>query len=292
MQWIDGQGGEIFTRMLREGSYDAAEMSLAYMLRDLDRGGERALIGVPAFPWRAFRQSFIYVRSDGPVQEPCDLEERVFAVTDIVASDALWIRGLLADYYGVDVRKVRWLQFRDERRMPQPDLSGWDLAWAVGADPEELLRSGQADAVFTPGTLPSLVRGEGWVRPLFADTSASEKAFVRESGGLFPILHTFVVRRDVYEQEPGVARQLYAALLGARDEWYRRLESPWTFTGLPWLRDTVRETRALLDEDFWSYGLAKNERVLRLAIEYYYRDGLLSRRYEPAELFAAELHDT
>jgi 4,5-dihydroxyphthalate decarboxylase len=57
---------------------------------------------------------------------------------------------------------------------------------------------------------------------------------------------------------------------------------------LPWLHDEVARTRALLGNDYWSYGLEKNVDVLRTFLRYSYDQGLAARQLEPADLFAPE----
>ena len=50
-------------------------------------------------------------------------------------------------------------------------------------------------------------------------------------------------------------------------------------------RQWVARARALMGADFWSYGLAGNERTLEAFLGYHHAQGLSPRRVEVAELF-------
>jgi 4,5-dihydroxyphthalate decarboxylase len=115
-----------------------------------------------------------------------------------------------------------------------------------------------------------------------------EKDYFRRTG-IFPIMHTVVIRRDVYEQNRWVAQSLYKAFCQAQQETYRDLyETAALKAMLPWLTAHVEEARAEMGEDFWPYGFEKNEATLATFLRYSYEQGLSKRLLEPAQLFAPE----
>jgi 4,5-dihydroxyphthalate decarboxylase len=60
---------------------------------------------------------------------------------------------------------------------------------------------------------------------------------------------------------------------------------------LPWLATELDDTKAILGNDYWSYGLAGNEKALATLIGYSHAQGLARRAFAPAELFAPETLD-
>ena len=61
---------------------------------------------------------------------------------------------------------------------------------------------------------------------------------------------------------------------------------------LPFVEEQLRAARALMGEDFWSYGLAANRRVLETFLRHHHAQGLSSRLLAPEELFHASTHES
>jgi 4,5-dihydroxyphthalate decarboxylase len=102
-------------------------------------------------------------------------------------------------------------------------------------------------------------------------------------------MHVVVLRREAYERDRWIARSLYRALVEARAEAMSGLDETAALRYLvPWLASEVERTREILGPDYWSYGLAGNEKTLATLIGYSHAQGLARRAYAPAELFAPE----
>src|SRR3712207_2163705 len=124
-----------------------------------------------------------------------------------------------------------------------------------------MLATGEIDAFQGPRVPSSFVPG-GTVRRLFTDPVAAEKQYFTETG-IFPIMHVVVVRRDLYERHPWVAQTLTKALYRAKRQAAAELyDASALRVMLPWLIPGLEEARALMGEDYWSYGLQANEHVL------------------------------
>jgi len=54
------------------------------------------------------------------------------------------------------------------------------------------------------------------------------------------------------------------------------------------ITDHVEETRALMGDDYWSYGFARNRATLATFLRYHHEQGLSKRLLTPEELFAPE----
>ena len=82
---------------------------------------------------------------------------------------------------------------------------------------------------------------------------------------------------------------LYKAFVQAQREAYDDLYVTAALkTMLPWLTKHVEDARALMGEDFWPYGLARNRETLATFLRYHHEQGLSKRLLAPEELFAPE----
>ena len=121
-----------------------------------------------------------------------------------------------------------------------------------------------------------------------ADARTAEEAYWRETG-VFPIMHTVVIRRDLYERSPWVAQSLHKAFVAAQRRTYADLRETAALKAmLPWLTRHVEEARALMGDDYWSYGFAPNRAALATFLRYHHEQGLSKRLLAPEELFAPE----
>ena len=77
-------------------------------------------------------------------------------------------------------------------------------------------------------------------------------------------MHTLVIRRELYRQHPWIAVSLMKAFSKAKDIVMRDLyELAALTTLLPWQVVHVEETRRMLGEDWWPYGIELNRHVLQ-----------------------------
>jgi 4,5-dihydroxyphthalate decarboxylase len=126
------------------------------------------------------------------------------------------------------------------------------------------------------------------VARLFPDYVEVEKAYYRRTR-IFPIMHTVVIRRDVYAKQPWIAQTLYKAFVEAKAKAYELYDQTAALpTMLPWQVAQVEEARREMGADWWSYGLAPNRHVLDTFLRYHHEQGLSKRRFTPEELFAPE----
>jgi 4,5-dihydroxyphthalate decarboxylase len=117
---------------------------------------------------------------------------------------------------------------------------------------------------------------------------AAEHAYYQRTK-IFPIMHTVVIRRDVYERNPWVAQALYKALERSKAKMMQHYRQTAAMPAmLPWLVAHLEEARSLMGEDWWPYGLAPNRHVLDSFLRYHHEQGLSKKRRQPEELFAKE----
>lgn len=292
LTYVDLPVEEIFFRMARFREFDAAELSLSSYTIGLDR--DAPFVAIPAFPSRMFRHSGIYVNTGAGISGPQDLVGKRVGVAEYQLTANVWIRGILAEHYGVPVESVEYLT-GGLHAPGRPEKLDVDLPAGVSVRPIEpgrtlsqMLVDGDIDAMYTPRTPEPFRDGRPEVTRLFPDAGREEREYFARTG-VFPIMHVVAIRREVYEADRWLARSLFKAFEQAR----RRVRDSIDETAslrvmLPWLHDEVERTRQVLGDDYWSYGMKANEEVLRTFLRYSHEQGLVSRRLEPAALFAPE----
>jgi 4,5-dihydroxyphthalate decarboxylase len=284
---------ETFFRMLRHREFDIAEMSLSSYAVSLTRP-EKPFIAIPVFPSRFFRHSCIYVNANAGIREPKDLIGRNVGNPEYQMTAPVWIRGILQDEYGVPVESVTY-RTGGEEEPGRPEKLKLDLPPRIKVQPigetetlSAMLRDGGIDALYT-ARMPSTYRtAPDRVKRLFESYMEVEQAYYRKTK-IFPIMHTVVVRRALYEQHPWIAMSLYKAFAQAQREAYEDLYVTAALkTMLPWLTKHVEDARALMGDDYWAYGFAPNRECLDTFLRYHHEQGLSKQRLKPEELFAPE----
>jgi 4,5-dihydroxyphthalate decarboxylase len=255
---------------------------------------ERPFIAIPVFPSRFFRHSCIYVNAAARIREPRDLVGKTIGNPEYQMTAPVWIRGILQDEYGVPVDAVTYRTGGEEEPGRSEKLK-LDLPPAIKVEPigpaqtlSAMLAAGEIDALYT-ARMPSSYRTSGGkVKRLFEDYVEIEKAYFRKTR-IFPIMHTLVIRRELYEAHRWVAVSLYKAFCAAQKEAYKDLQETAALkTMLPWLTAHAEDARREMGEDYWPYGFAANRATLATFLRYHHEQGLSKRRLEPEELFAPE----
>src|SRR5215470_9000409 len=100
---------EITFRFTKSLEWDVSELSFGKYI-SLTSQGAAPMVAIPVFPSRVHRHSAIYVRSDSGIRAPKDLEGTRVGIPEWAQTAGIYVRGILAEEYGVDLTKIRWLQ--------------------------------------------------------------------------------------------------------------------------------------------------------------------------------------
>jgi 4,5-dihydroxyphthalate decarboxylase len=283
LTFIPLRPGETFWRMLNHGEFDASEMSLSsYTI--LRSEGDTRFTAIPVFPSRVFRHSAVYLRADSKIDKPADLKGARVAVGDYQMTAAVWVRGFLAHEYGVMPHEIEWVTGRPVRPFKPPQ--GVKLSsTAPGASLEVMLVAGEIDALVSVAIPKGLGKS---IRRLFADFRAVEAQYFKQTG-IFPIMHTFVLKTRLYEENPWLAIS-YRAFCRARDLAYRTMyDTDALSVGLPWVIDEVEKSQAIFGAQIWDYSIEGSRPTLDAAMVYLDEQGLSRRRMKVEELFAPNI---
>lgn len=294
---IDKPLEEIFSKAFTSAEYEVSELSLSNFLR-MRVDGQCAYLGLPIFPSRSFRHGAFYVRKDSDIRNPQDLVGRKIGVREYSMTAALAARGGLRDQFGVEASQLHWVvgdvNERERDSITLPRLHK-DISIKVAAGRgllDDLLLEGHLDAILAYKPIKSAMGSNPKSRRLFEDSEAVEKDYYAKTG-VFPIMHLIGIRTGDAQADPTLVRDVYRAFTDAQkiasgDLAYEQALK----VGLPWLRQELQRTMAIMGEDYWPSGFAANRKVLETMINWSFMDGLISRRIDPEELFFDELLST
>src|SRR5256886_319457 len=268
-------------RMLRHQEFDVCELSLVGYLVARDRGCNYNAI--PVFPHRRFRHQYMVKRTGCGIDKPADLNGKRVGLDTLQNSAGLWMRGILQDHYGVDLKTIEWWCQEEEDVPFQP--AAWMRVRRVpkGKDIDRMLLEGELEAAIYPETLPSVRARSPKVGLLFPDTKKAESDYYRRIG-IFPIMHAVVIRDEILKEHPWVAISTVRAFQKAKDLCYERMRDPRNLA-LAWAREAIEEQQAILGKDPWPYNLEDNRRALEAVGRYAFDQGMIRTKPEVEELF-------
>lgn len=273
---------------------DVTEIGLHPFMLAYANDGFRDYTLIPVFPLRFFRHRSVFIRIDRGIEGPKDLRGRVVAGPLYSSTSLTWIRGFLQHEYGVKPEDLEWVipstvsdtlsgkSSGQENRVPE-DVS-FRLAPA-GVDESEPLVSGEVDAVIHAAVPKAFAEGNPVVGRLFPDFRKTERAYFAKTG-IFPIMHAVAVRKNLIEEHPWLPEAVFRAYSRAKFLAYDYLRNAAFFKdSLPWLEQELAETRALMGDNYWSYGIEGNRKTLDSLFQYSHEQGLTSRQLTIEELF-------
>src|SRR5271166_2327824 len=283
---------DITFRFTRNMEWDVSELSFGKYI-SLTSQGDAPMLAIPVFPSRVHRHSAIYVRRDAGITTARDLEGRAVGIPEWAQTAGIYVRGFLAESYGVDLRKIRWLQagVNEPGRMEKVELK---LPPGIRYEPRPhtslsaMLASGEIEAAISARAPEGFAPGGEIVR-LFPDFRAEEERLFKTTG-IFPIMHLITIRRAVFEQHPWIAMNLFKMF----DEAKRRcLDRLCDFTcariPLPWAAAIADEMRATYGPDPYPYGIEESRGTIEAFCRYAHDQGVTHRRMSVEDLFPPEV---
>lgn len=268
-------------RMLRHEEFDVCELSLAAYLVARDQG--RAFTAIPVFPHRRFRHGYAVKHMDSGIDTPADLNGKRVGLDTLQNSAGLWMRGILQDHYGVDLRSIEWWCQEDEDIPFQP--AAWMRVQRVpsGRTIDQMLLNGELEGAVYPETLPSIRSGSPTVGLLFPNPRVAELEYYRKTG-IFPIMHTVVIKDAILDKDPWVAVNLLRGFQVSKEVCYERMKDPRTLA-LVWASEPLREQAAIFGRDPWPYNLEDNRNALEVVVRYASDSGMMRTTPRIEELF-------
>ena len=287
---------EAFHRAFKYQEFDVTELSFSSTMVTTARG-ECPYVGVPAFVSRLFRHSSLYIRTDRGIESPEDLKGKTIGLPEYQMTANLWVRGILEDEYGVKPSDIRWRNGgleeagREERaRISLPD--GVELE-SIPTDEtlSQWLVEGKLDGLLSARAPSCFLNGAPNIDRMWPNYPEVERAYF-EKTKIFPIMHLIGIRKSLYEQHPWLAVNVYNAFVRAKEICLEELNQiGHLHATLPWPVAAYNEARALMGDDYWSYGVAPNAHVIDAITRYSYDQGLSERKLTAEDIFAPSTFD-
>jgi 4,5-dihydroxyphthalate decarboxylase len=278
---------EIFYRFTKFREWDVSEMSFGKVVSLMSE--ERPdIVALPVFVSRVFRHSAIYLREGAGIHEPKDLEGKRVGLPEWAQTAGIYVRGMLAHEYGVDLAKIQWFQagVREPGRVEKVALKlppGVRIERKAESTLIAMLEAGELDAVMSAREISA--------PRLFPDYRALEAEYWKKTR-IFPIMHVVVMKRDVYERDRWIAMNLFKAFDEARRRSMARVrELGLSHLPVAWMSDHTKEWMALAGDDFWPYGIEPNRPTLEAFFEYAYEQGVAKKRLTMEDVFAPETRE-
>lgn len=284
---------EMFYRFINFSEFHVSEISSGKYTSLISQGDDR-FVGLPIFPSRVFRQSSVYIRRDGPVKKAEDLAGKKVGIPEWGQSAAVYSRGWIQHDVGIPLSDIHWMQAgvnqpgrKEKVALKLPD--GVQYTPRPDKSLSEMLLEGEIDAILTAHPPELFEHGDPRIVRLFEDYQSVEEDYYKRTG-IWPIMHLYAIRRDVFEAHPWVAKTLMKAFTEAKD---RSLERAIEITAcrmpFAWCYDAAEKAKKLFGDDFYPYGLEPNRTTLEAFLLYGFEQGLFHRHMEPEELFPKEV---
>jgi 4,5-dihydroxyphthalate decarboxylase len=281
------------------GRYQVSELGMTYFLRTFV-DGESPFVAIPVFPNRAFRHSAIYVNKASGIKSPADLNGKTIGELALYGHDAgIMPKGMLMDEFGFKPETCRWIiggldwPMKPIDFVAKPHPAGVEISdIPEGKELGAMLEAGEIDVLISADNPKCILENSPKVGRLFEDYVPVEREYYKRTG-IFPIMHTVVVRKDVLAKHPGLASAMYKAFCEAKDAAVKEYEHGHIFNNMgtmfPWFSRLLEEDRAVLGEDWWPYGIEANRKAIEAILRYHFEQGITDRLFKIEDIFVPEL---
>ncbi len=289
--WLTLDLHEIFSRFAAGREWHVSEMSFAKFSAQATAPGSD-VIALPVFASRVFRLSSFYVNKRKGIRDAGDLKGKRVGLPEWAQTAAVYSRGWLQHEAGVPLISIEWVQAGIESagRTEKVDLAlpkGLVLKREPGKTLNEMLVSGELDAVMTAGAPSSFERGHADVARLFPDFRRMEADYFARTR-IYPIMHVIAMRKDILAEHPWLARNLCLAFDESKNRSLDRLrEAGVSRYPVPWLAHAVAELEELFGRDIYPFGIDANRPTLEAFLQYSFEQGIAKRLARPEDIFPA-----
>ena len=244
-----------FAPMAQRQEYDLSEMAIVTYLQAKAYG--KPLVLLPTVVAARLQQGCIVYNANRGPMTVADLPGAKVGVRAYSQTTGMWVRGILANTYGVPLEQVNWVAFENSHLEEYRDPP---FVTRAAADQKMLamLLAGELDAAIFGNDLPT---GDG-ITPLIPDAAQADQLWY-EQHRFVPPNHVLVMRRDVAEQHPEAVRAVYDMFKRAKAE----APPPVPANRLP-------------------TGIEAMRQPLAVTLDFCHQQKLLPRRLELEEIFA------
>jgi 4,5-dihydroxyphthalate decarboxylase len=246
--------------------------------------------GLPVVCSRLFRFSSFYVNKKSKIKSIKDLKGKKVGSPEWAHSAAVYMRGWLHNDMGVKLTDVHWVQAgaNSAGREEKVELNlpkGVKLTRIKDKSLSQLLAAGEIDCAIIARPPTCFLENHPDVVRLFPDYLEMEEKYWAKTK-VWPIMHIIAMRKQILEQHPWAARNLYNAFLESKRRSIERLLDPAVSRyPLAWLPTYARKMRDLFGGDPYPYGIDENRATWEQMALYTHQQGIAHRQFKPEEIF-------
>ncbi|HEY8334955.1 MAG TPA: hypothetical protein VIQ05_14285 [Tardiphaga sp.] len=235
-----------FKPMVRDAAFDVSELAIVTFL--MAKAYDKPMVLLPDVMMARFQHAYAVTSPAAGIVTPRDLEGKRVGIRSFTTTTGAWLRGILANDYGVNLDAIDWITFEDPHVAEYIDTT---TKAPAGKQIMQMLFDGELDAVLGEQS------NDPRVNPLFPDVAAEERTWFARHG-VVPVNHVTVVSRELSDQHPDIVREVHRML---------------------------QQSRALAAGKSPSFNDAELTRSIELITEYSAQQGLIPHAYAIDELY-------
>lgn len=189
-----------FKPMVREQAFEVSEMAIVTYL--IARSFDKPMVLLPAVVMGRFQHRYALYNPQHGHLSVSDLAGKRVGIRSFTTTTGGWIRGILANDYGVDLGSIHWVSFEEPHVAEYVDTT--ERA-PPGKTIIQMLLDGELDAVVGETS------DDPRLRPLFDDAGKEEKAWFAKHG-VVPVNHFVVVSGALAASDPQAVREVFRML--------------------------------------------------------------------------------
>lgn len=240
---IDG-----FKPMVREQAFDVSELAIVSYLIAHDFAKPLALL--PATTTGRLPHARALYNAERGRLWPTDLPGKRVGVRSLTTTTGVWLRGMLANDYGVDLDRVEWVTFEDPH---VAECREGGTRAPAGRTIIQMLLDGELDVALGETS------DDPRLKHLFSDPKAAGEAWFRKHK-LIPINHVIAVKKSLHDSDVGSVQEVYRLLKRSNDLCLSHQSTP--------------------------FGVRDMRPALQMVIDYAAQQKLISKRFQVNELFS------
>jgi 4,5-dihydroxyphthalate decarboxylase len=149
-----------------------------------------------------FQHGYALYNATKGMLTPAGLNGKRVGIRSFTTTTGAWLRGILANDYGVDLDSIDWVTFEDAH---VAEFVATTRRAPAGKQIVQMLLDDELDAVLGEKV------DHSDLKPLFAEIAAEETAWSAKHG-ISPINHMVVVSTDLSRNHPDVVREVHRLL--------------------------------------------------------------------------------
>ena len=189
-----------FKPMVREQAFDVSEMAIVTYL--IAKSFDKPMVLLPAVMMGRFQHRYALYNPEHGHLSVSDLKGKRVGIRSFTTTTGAWLRGILANDYGVDLDGIRWVSFEEPHVAEYVDATE---RRAARQEHHSMLLDGELDAVIGETS------NDPRLKPLFEDAKAEETAWFARHG-VVPVNHFVVVSGALAASDPEAVREVFRML--------------------------------------------------------------------------------